>query len=113
MNILNNIQPNQTNTTIQTNKTDDKPISNKKTDILDKMTDRFIKRDANDTVTVPRAIFKGYLCFTAGTALNYISSFLKGNKGAKIIGVISNLMVIAGTFNFVKPFLTSEKKENT
>ena len=65
--------------------------------------------DLNDLVSVPRTIFKGYLCFTAGTALNSIAALIKQNKFSKGLNIAGLLMSIYGTFNFVKPFLIKEK----
>ena len=82
-----------------------------KPDILDICSEKVInKRDITDTVTMPRAIFKGYLCFTAGTAINAISGMLQKNTFSKALGIIGSLISIYGTFNFVKPFLIPEKQ---
>ncbi|MBQ8886667.1 MAG: hypothetical protein IJY61_03105 [Candidatus Gastranaerophilales bacterium] len=82
-----------------------------KPDILDICSEKIInKRDITDTVTMPRAIFKGYLCFTAGTAINAISGMLKKGKTSKVLGIAGSLISILGTFNFVKPFLIPEKQ---
>ncbi len=111
MNVLNNYtaQTPAIQNTKRFEKTSDKP--NEKKDILDKFSEKVVnKKDINDTVTVPRAIFKGYLCFTAGTALNAIAGMLKKeNKVTKGLAIGGSLMSIYGTFNFVKPFLIKEK----
>lgn len=81
-----------------------------KPDILDILSEKVVnKRDLTDTVTVPRTIFKGYLCFTAGTAINSIASLTGDGKFAKGLGILGNIISIYGTFNFVKPFLFKEK----
>lgn len=93
----------------------DKPVAqvvenkNYKPDILDRFSDKVVnKRDITDTVTMPRAIFKGYLCFTAGTAINAIAGMLKKNTFTKGMSIAGSLISIYGTFNFVKPFLFKE-----
>jgi hypothetical protein len=68
-------------------------------------------KDVNDTVTMPRAIFKGYMCFTAGTAINAIGGMLKNPKAKKALGIAGTLISIVGTFNFVKPFLYKETEK--
>ena len=60
-------------------------------------------------VTVPRTIFKGYLCFTAGTMVNTIASFIKNDKLSSPLKIIGCLASIYGTYNFVKPFLIREE----
>lgn len=62
-------------------------------------------RDINDTVTMPRAIFKGYLCFTAGTAIGAIASNYKNSKPGRILNAASAALTVLGTYNFVKPFI--------
>ena len=115
MNILNNfseenlpvITENQTNNTVKNApfKKDIKP------DILDICSEKIINsRDITDTVTMPRAIFKGYLCFTAGTAINAIAGMLKKGKLSKGLSIAGSLISVLGTFNFVKPFLIREKE---
>lgn len=82
-----------------------------KPDILDIFSEKVVnKRDLTDMVTVPRTIFKGYLCFTAGTAINSIASLAGDNKFSKGLGILGNIISIYGTFNFVKPFLIKEKE---
>ena len=81
-----------------------------KPDLLDIASEKIInKRDITDTVTMPRAIFKGYLCFTAGTSINAIAGMLKNDKAKKGLGIAGSLISILGTFNFVKPFLIKDK----
>lgn len=87
-----------------------KEISDYKPDLLDIASEKIInKRDITDTVTMPRAIFKGYLCFTAGTAIGTIAGMLKEGKCSKILAVAGSILSIFGTFNFVKPFLIKDK----
>ncbi len=115
MNVLNNIS---NINTIKTSQEENKNIENRpqpakaeyKPDILDIFSEKVVnKKDINDMVTVPRAIFKGYLCFTAGTTFNSIASLMKKNKFSKGLNIAGLLMSIYGTFNFVKPFLIRDK----
>ena len=97
------------NTTVQTNKQ-----TVRKKDIIDIVSDKFSsKKDVYDTVTMPRAIFKGYLCFTAGTAINAIAGMLKKTNLSKALGITSSLISIYGTYNFVKPFLVRNNENLT
>ena len=90
-----------------------KPVESKP-DIIDFISKKAINpKDVNDTVTMPRAIFKGYLCFTAGTAINAIAGMLKNANAKKVLGIAGSLISILGTFNFVKPFLHKEEPQNT
>ena len=107
MNVLANFQ---TPSVIQENK-EVQPVKQETTkldykpDLLDIASEKIVnKRDITDTVTMPRAIFKGYLCFTAGTAINAIAGMLKNDKAKKGLGIAGSLISILGTFNFVKPF---------
>lgn len=112
MNVLANFQ---TPSVIQENK-EVQPVKQETTkldykpDLLDIASEKIVnKRDITDTVTMPRAIFKGYLCFTAGTAINAIAGMLKNDKAKKGLGIAGSLISILGTFNFVKPFLIKDK----
>ncbi len=81
-----------------------------KPDILDIFSEKVVnKKDIDDMVTTPRAIFKGYLCFTAGTTLNAIASLLKDNKFSKGLKIAGSIISIYGTYNFVKPYLIRDK----
>ena len=84
-----------------------------KPDIIDFISKKAINpKDVNDTVTMPRAIFKGYMCFTAGTAINAIGGMLKNDVAKKTLAIAGTLISIVGTFNFVKPFLHKEEPKN-
>lgn len=118
MNVLNSIQmPIPANNmviaeqTAENNKPQQQPVKYK-TDIFDKISSKVInKDDITDTVTMPRTIFKGYLCFTAGTAINAISGMITKHQGLKkYLGIIGSLISIYGTYNFVKPFLIRGKE---
>ena len=91
---------NKTSKEIQLRTTDYKP------DIFEVLSKKVVnKKDLNDMVTIPRNIFKGYLCFTVGTAVNAIASLLKNDKARKVMTIVGSLASIYGTFNFVKPYL--------
>src|SRR5574344_2334876 len=69
--------------------------------------------DMNDTVVVPRTIFKGYMAFTASTSLGALAAALK--KFTKISTVLTTLSVISGlwgTYSFVRPYLVTDKISN-
>ena len=111
MNILENIKtPVSVQNEVKPVKQQEAPKLECKPDLLDIASEKIInKRDITDTVTMPRAIFKGYLCFTAGTAINAIAGMLKNDKAKKGLGIAGSLISILGTFNFVKPFLIKDK----
>lgn len=103
-----NVSKSYQNLTVQQEKK--QPVETKtkpyKKDILDIFSTKVVNQnDIKDMVTVPRAIFKGYLCFTAGTAINAIAGLIKNKKVANPLLVLGSLSAIYGTFNFVKPFL--------
>ena len=109
MNILNNYP--QISSLQSVNKPAAQAIVPYQKDVFDKISEKVInKRDINDTVTMPRTIFKGYMCFTAGTAINAISGMLKHDKVKKALGIAGSLISIYGTYNFVKPFLIRGKE---
>ena len=114
MNILNNISslPSSAESVKRSNTTPVIKTENKK-DILDIFNEKVANRkDITDTVTMPRAIFKGYLCFTAGTAINAIAGMIKKGTASKVLSIAGSLTAIYGTFNFVKPFLLKNNKED-
>ncbi len=77
-----------------------------KPDVFEVLSKKVVnKKDLNDMVTIPRNIFKGYLCFTVGTAVNAIASLIKNERARKIMTILGSLASIYGTFNFVKPYL--------
>ncbi len=77
--------------------------------------DKYIKNsaDMNDTINVPRTIFKGYLGVMAGTSLITLGSFVKNPKNAFgiILKAAGTLISLYGTFAFVRPFLMKDKKQ--
>jgi hypothetical protein len=74
---------------------------------------RYIKNsaDMNDTVVVPRTIFKGYLGIMMGTTMLTIGSFIKNkpkfSKGLSIAGLLTSAY---GTWAFVRPFIIKDKE---
>ena len=80
---------------------------NKKSSILNKFqTEIKNSADMNDTLEVPRTIFKGYLAFTASTAMSAVAAFTK--KLPKVSGFFSALSAMTalwGTYSFVRPYL--------
>ena len=113
MNILSNYNnPAKKSIKISESKTIPKQQKNieYKPDVLDIFADKVVnKRDLSDMVATPRSIFKGYLCFTVGTAINSIASLLKKGKVSKGLSIFGSLISIYGTFNFVKPYLFKNK----
>ncbi len=93
-------------------------------DMLDKFSTGIKNNcDMNDTLTVPRTIFKGYMAFTISTTLGMFASVMaKKHPTAKTItNVLANLVALAGTYCFVRPYLfnfdskaptTEEKTKN-
>ena len=110
-------------TTAQTapEKATEKPVENsskdaiKKAGFLDKFETGIINSaDLNDTVQVPRTIFKGYLAFFAGTTLPAIGAIIKKKapKITTVFNVASALLLIYGTFSFVRPYIIKNSSEN-
>ena len=81
-----------------------------KPDIIDICSEKIINnRDITDTVTIPRHLFKGYFCLTAGTTINAIAGMLKNKEVARGMSIAGSLIALLGTFNFVKPFFKPQK----
>ncbi len=113
MNILANFDNPVKSVEVKPVKKEETPKVEYKPDLLDIASEKIINnRDITDTVTMPRAIFKGYLCFTAGTAINAIGGMLKNDIAKKTLGIAGSLISILGTFNFVKPFLIKDKNSS-
>ena len=109
MNVLANFQ-NQTKIPTKTENKLVQKTPEYKPDVLDILSEKVVnRRDITDTVTIPRAIFKGYLCFTVGTAINSIAGLLQQGKLTKGMNIAGSLISIYGTYNFVKGFLVKEK----
>lgn len=87
-----------------------------KSDFFDKISEKVINpKDINDTVKMPRTIFKGYLSFMIGSTLMFMANPIKEIKGFKTISKFLNFAglgaTIVGTYEFVKPFLLKPKNE--
>ena len=68
--------------------------------------------DMNDTIIVPRTIFKGYLGIMTGTTLVTIANFINKTKHPKLFrtGMIGGLLTsFYGTWAFVRPFILKDK----
>lgn len=83
-----------------------------KENFLDKFkTDIINSADLNDTIQVPRTIFKGYLAFTAGTALTTVAAIAKNRlpKVSNGLNIASAALIIYGTYSFVRPYLIRDR----
>ena len=68
--------------------------------------------DMNDTIIVPRTIFKGYLGIMTGTTLVTIANFINKTKHPKLFrtSMIGGLLTsLYGTWAFVRPFILKDK----
>lgn len=67
--------------------------------------------DMNDTIIVPRTIFKGYLGIMTGTTIVTLSGLINKTKYPKMhkttvaAGLLSSLY---GTWSFVRPFIVKD-----
>ena len=78
------------------------------TDIFEKIANA---PDMNDTVTVPRTIFKGYLSFMVGTSLLTLGGLAKKVKPLSMaLTALGTFSTIYGTYSFVRPYLMRERK---
>lgn len=67
--------------------------------------------DMNDTVKVPRTIFKGYLSFMIGTSLLTLGGLAKKIKPLSTgLTALGTLTAMYGTYSFVRPYLLKERK---
>lgn len=67
--------------------------------------------DMNDTVVVPRTIFKGYLSFMAGTSMLTLASLMKQNWAfTKVLKGVATLTTLFGTYAFVRPYVYNDNK---
>ena len=78
-----------------------------------KFTDKFYANtrnaaDMNDTVVVPRTIFKGYLGFMAGTTMTSLGALAKNNAIKKTLNIAGLLTCLYGTWSFVRPFVVKD-----
>jgi len=77
-------------------------------EFIDKLLDKVKNpNDANDCVSVPRGIFKAYICLMTGTGLGAIAGLMP--KALKVIktplNIIGSLLGILSAFYFAKPFV--------
>ena len=88
------------------------PLPQKKQSFLDKLhTYSKNSADMNDTVIVPRTIFKGYLGVMLGTTLVTLGGvFNKHPKTSKTLTASGLLASLYGTRAFVRPFIIKDKK---
>ncbi len=65
--------------------------------------------DLNDTIEVPRTIFKGYLSFMAGTALGALAPLAKNRKYlSKGLNIAASALALLGTYFFVRPYVIKD-----
>lgn len=87
------------------------PEQKPKTSILNRFQDNIKNTaDMNDTLVVPRTIFKGYLGIMTGTSLITLGSlaltkFRKTGLAMTTAGVLSSLY---GTYAFVRPYVIKD-----
>ena len=76
--------------------------------------DKYVKNsaDMNDTITVPRTIFKGYLGVMAGTTLLTLGGLMKNPKNSfsAVLKTLGTIVSLYGTYAFVRPFLIKDKQ---
>lgn len=92
----------------------DKSSSNSKS-LLDNFETSIVNSaDLNDTIQVPRTIFKGYLSFTIGTALIPIAMIAKNKhpKTSNLLNILAACFTVWGTYSFVRPYIIKNQKEN-
>lgn len=75
--------------------------------------DRFHTRvkntaDMNDTIVVPRTIFKGYLGIMTGTTLMTLGGLFKSPKIKKSLIIPGALASIYGAWAFVRPYVLKD-----
>ena len=88
--------------------------SSKSKSLLDKFETSIVNSaDLNDTIQVPRTIFKGYLSFTVGTALIPIAMIAKNKhpKTSNLLNILAGVFTVFGTYSFVRPYVIKNKKE--
>jgi len=90
------------------------PNNSPNNSILDKFeTNIRNSADMNDTIKVPRTIFKGYLAFCAGSALMPVASMIKNKlpKTSNALNVINAGLIVYGTYSFVRPYLVTQNQK--
>ena len=87
----------------------------KKAGLLDKFeTSIRNSADVNDTIKVPRTIFKGYLSIMTGTTLITLAMLAK-NKYKNLsnsLSILSAGLMLFGTYSFVRPYLLKTPKDS-
>lgn len=67
--------------------------------------------DLNDTIVVPRTIFKGYLGIMSGMTLLTLGSLTgRHPKISKLFGISGTLVSMYGTWAFVRPYILNDNK---
>ena len=87
--------------------------SERKNSVLDKI-HSYTKNsaDMNDTIVVPRTIFKGYLGIMSGTTLITLAGLINKTKHPKLFrGTMASglLASMYGTWAFVRPFILKDR----
>ena len=69
--------------------------------------------DLNDTITVPRTIFKGYLGVMSGMTLLTLGGLTsKFPKISKPLTILGTLVSMYGTWAFVRPYIVNKQTKN-
>ena len=69
--------------------------------------------DLNDTITVPRTIFKGYLGIMSGMTLLTLGGLTsKFQKISKPLNILGTLVSMYGTWAFVRPYIVNKQSKN-
>ncbi len=69
--------------------------------------------DLNDTITVPRTIFKGYLGVMSGMTLLTLGGLTsKFQKISKPLNILGTLVSMYGTWAFVRPYIVNKQSKN-
>lgn len=79
-----------------------------KKELIDQLLDKVKNpKDVNDCVSVPRGIFKAYMCLMSGTAIGSIAGLLP-KKAAFIktpLNIVGSLLGLLSAAYFAKPFI--------
>ncbi len=84
----------------------------------DSFVDKFVKKeDLNDTVTVPRNIYKGYMSFMIATSIGTMNSFIKNTNNNKTLGgiktavnILASAIGLHGTYQFTKGLIIKQNE---
>lgn len=90
------------------------PAQQKERSFLDKFQTKVKNSaDINDTIVVPRTIFKGYLGIMTGTTLLTLGSLLSNRKKlSKALSITGALTSFYGTWAFVRPYIIKNSTKN-